>query len=430
MFTVLFGSLFGLLFSGIWIGAALGLTGVIIMHFWGPGIGLLGSATWDAINIYALTTLPGFMFMGQVIEESGISKRIYDTVTPLMARLPGKLLQSNILISAMFAAVVGSSSANCAIVGTVAIPELRRRKYDERLVLGSICVSGTLGLLIPPSGAFIIYGIMSDTSIAALFAAGTVPGILLALAFMMYVGIVGIRRPSIAPAEEKPLPFKETLISLSRVWPLVLLMVACILPIYIGWCTPVEGAGIGSLAAIIIGSIFGKYNWQAFKTSLLKATETSAMIFFLIIGAMILSVSVSVIGAPRALVLWIGGLPLSPMVILLIIYLMYIIMGCFLDGISMVLVTLPFIVPTISALGFDLLWFGVIVVLVTEIGLATPPVALNLYVVQGIAGPKTSLTDIFLGAIPFLLIAIGVMFLLTAFPSIATFFPHAIGLGL
>ena len=428
MFTALFGSLFALLFSGVWIGAALGITGIIIMHFWGPGIGLLGSATWDAINIYSLTTLPGFIFMGEVIEESGISARIYDAMTPLMARLPGKLLHSNILVSAMFAAVVGSSSANAAIVGSVAIPELRRRKYDERLVLGSVCVAGTLGLLIPPSGAFIIYGVMADTSIAALFAAGTVPGILLALAFMTYIAIVGIRRPSIAPAEEKALPFKETLISVSRVWPLVLLMVSCILPIYAGWCTPVEGAGIGSLFSIIIGSIFGKYNWRALKTSLVKATETSAMIFFLVVGAMILAVSVSVIGAPRALVMWVGDLPLPPIAILFIIYLMYIIMGCFLDGISMMLVTLPFIIPTISALGFDMLWFGVELVLVIEIGLATPPVALNLYVVQGIAGPKTSLTDIFLGSLPFLWITLGMMFLLTAFPQIATFFPHAIGL--
>jgi len=328
----------------------------------------------------------------------------------------------------MFAAVLGSSSSNAAVVGSVAIPELRKRKYDDRLTLGSIAVAGTLGLLIPPSGAFIIYGVMANQSIAALFAAGTIPGILMALGFMTYIGIRGMLTPSIAPAEEKTMPLKATLLSLTRIWPLVLLMILAVVPIYAGWATPVEAAGIGSLAAIIVGIVFGKLNWQGVKKCLVKSTEVSGMIFFLIIGAMLLSVSVSTLGVPRAIVLWVGGLPLSPTVIMLIIYLMYIIMGCFLDGISMMLVTLPFIIPVVGSLGFDLLWFGVVLVLVIEIGLVTPPVGLNLYVIQGIAGAKTSLTDIFMGALPFLVITLGITLLVTAFPQIATFFPHAIGL--
>lgn len=428
MWLVLFGVLFGLLLGGIWIGAALGITALIIMHFWGGGINLVGSATFEAINIYALLTLPGFIFMGQIVGESGLSERIYNSVSPLMARFPGKLLHTNVLVCAMFAAVMGSSSANAAVVGSVAIPQLRERKYSDRLVLGSVAVAGTLGQMIPPSGALIIYGVMADESIAALFAAGTVPGILMALAFMSYIGIKGILTPSIAPAEEKGLPFKATLLSLLRVWPLVILMVACIAPIYAGWCTPVEGAGIGSLAAIIIGSTCGKLNWQRIKTSLVQATETSCMIYFLVIGAMLLAVSLSTLGAPRALVLWVGGLPFSPTVILMLICLMYIMMGCFFDGISMELVTLPFVIPILASLGFDLLWFGVILVLVIEIGLVTPPVGLNLYVIQGIAGPKTSLTDIFLGSLPFLVITLGTMFLVTALPQLATIFPQVLGL--
>lgn len=429
MWPALFGSLFGLLLSGIWIGAALGITALVIVHFFGSGISILGSGTWEAINIYSLTTLPGFIFMGQIIQESGLSARIYDGASPLMARLPGKLLQSNILVSAMFAAVLGSSSANAAVVGSVAIPELRKRKYHERLVLGSITVAGTLGLLIPPSGGFILYGVMAQQSIGALFAAGTLPGIIMALAFMSYIGIVGIINPRIAPEEERPQPFKPTVLSLIRVWPLVLLMVVAIGPIYAGLATPVEGAGIGSLAAIIIGLIFGRLNWQRIKESLRKATETSAMIFFLIIGASLLSIAVSSLGAPRALVMWVGGLPLSPVIIMLIICLLYIIMGCFLDGISMMVVTLPFIVPVVGSLGFDLIWFGVVLILVIEIGLVTPPVGLNLYVVQGIAGPKTSLTDIFMGSMPFLLITLGVIFLVLTFPQIPMLFPRLIGLG-
>lgn len=428
MWTALFGSLFALLLSGVWIGAALGITAIIVLHFWGVGINLLGSAVWDAVNIYALTTLPGFIFMGQVIEASGISGRIYENVSPLMARLPGKLLQSNILISAMFAAVLGSSSANAAIVGSVAIPELRKRKYDEQLLLGSVCVGGTLGLLIPPSGAFIIYGVMANASIAALFAAGTIPGILLAMGFMLYIGIKGILTPTIAPAGEKGLPFKATSLALIRVWPLVVLMVICILPIYLGLCTPVEGAGMGSVGAIIIGRVFGKLDWRAIKVCLSKATETSVIIFFLIIGASLLSVSASTIGLPRAIIEWVKDLPLSPVAILILIYVMYIVMGCFLDGISMMLVTLPFIVPVITSLGFDPVWFGVQTVLVIEIGLVTPPVGLNLFVVQGIAGSETSLADIFKGSFPFLVITFAMMILLTVFPKIATLLPQLIGL--
>ncbi len=205
-------------------------------------------------------------------------------------------------------------------------------------------------------------------------------------------------------------------------------MILAVVPIYVGWATPVEAAGIGSLAAIIVGIVFGKLNWQGIKKCLVKSTEVSSMIFFLIIGAMLLSVSVSTLGVPRAIVLWIGGLPLSPTVIMLIIYLMYIIMGCFLDGISMMLVTLPFIIPVVDSLGFNLLWFGVVLVLVIEIGLVTPPVGLNLYVIQGIAGAKTSLTDIFMGALPFLVITLGITLIVTALPQIVTFFPQAIGL--
>jgi len=428
MWLALFGTLFGSLLSGVWIGAALGVTAIIIMHFWGPGLGLLGSVAWDALNMYALTTLPGYIFMGLIIEESGIGKQIYDNISPLMARFPGKLLHSNIVISAMFAAVLGTSTGTAAIVGSVAIPELRRRKYNERLLIGSICTAGTLGLMIPPSGAFIIYGAMADTSIAALFAAGTIPGIALALGFMSYIGIKGILTPSIAPVEERALPLKATLLSLIRVWPLVVLMLVAVGPIYLGLCTPPEGAGIGTLGAIILGRLVGKLNWQGIKASIVRATETSAMICFLIMGAMLLAVSVSTIGAPRALILWVGNLPLSPIVILISIYVMYMIMGCFIDGISMMLMTIPFIVPLISNLGFDLVWFGVVLVLVIEIGLVTPPVGLNLFVLQGIGGPKTLLSDVFLGSLPFLVVTLIVIGLTTAFPRIVTFLPHAIGL--
>jgi C4-dicarboxylate transporter DctM subunit len=428
MWWALFGSLFTLLFSGVWIGAALGLTGLIIMHFWGGGIHLLGGIAFEGINSYSLTALPAFIFMGQIIVESGLSKHIFENISPLMARLPGKLLQANVLLSGMFAAALGSSTANAAVVGSVSIPELRSRKYDERLVLGTVCVSGTLGLLIPPSLAFILYGVLADVSIAALFAAGTVPGIVMVAAFMAYIGIKGTITPSIAPEEEKGLPFKDTMLCLIKIWPLIIIILVCCGPIYIGWTTPTEAAGVGALGAVIMGRLFGKMNLQTIKNALVNTAEASATLFFLFIGAMILGASVSTIGAPRTVVDLVGGLSVSPTVLLMGIYLMYIIMGCFLDGISMQLVTLPFILPILDTIKVDRLWFGVIMVLLIEIGLVTPPVGLNLYVVQGIGGPGTSLSDIFWGSFHLLLVTIGVMLLLTFFPQIATFFPHAMGM--
>lgn len=428
MWAALFGTLFGLLFSGLWIGAAIGITGIIIMQFWGPGITMLGGIVWEAINIYSLLALPGFIFMGQIILESGLGSRIYEAVSPLTARFPGKLLHSNVLLTAMFAAVLGVSTANVAVVGSVAIPELRRRKYNERLLLGTICAGGTLGLLIPPSAALIMYGVMANTSTAALFAGGTIPGIMIVVLFMSYIGIKGKLTPTIAPIEEKGLAFKATLLSLLRVWPLVILMFACIGPIYLGWATPSEAAGVGAVSAIIIGCIFGKLNWQAVKASLMNTALTMTMIFFLFLGARILAVSVSILGIPRAIVLMIGELPLSPITILMLIYLMYIIMGCFMDGLSMQLLTIPFIVPIILSLGFESVWFGVVMVLIIEIGMVTPPVGLNLFVVQGIGGAGTSILDIFMGSLPFLVLLLVGMVILTFFPELVTILPQVLGL--
>jgi len=428
MLAAFFGSLFGLLLSGAWIGVALGITAIVIMEFWGGGIVALGSAVWSSLNIYSLCALLGFIFMGQILLVSGLAIRIYDSVLPLMARFPGKLLHSNIAISAMFAAVLGSSTANAAVVGSVAIPELRKRKYNERLLLGTVCIGGTLGLMIPPSNGFILYGVMANTSIAALFAAGTIPGIIMALLFMTYIGIKGKLTPTIAPVEEKRVPVKATLLSLLRIWPLVIIMFACVGTIYIGFCTPVEGAGIGAFTSIIMGRIFGNLGWQQIKAALVQTTEISAMLFLLVLGAMLMSVSICQVGLPRSIVLGIAELPLSVMHIVLLIFLMYLIMGCFIDGISMLVATMPFVAPIIVNLGLDSIWFGVALILIIEIGQVTPPVGVNLFVVQGIAGPGTSLSDIFLGTLPFVMTNMAVFALLTAFPQITTFLPSLLGL--
>jgi len=429
LLPTLVGSLFGLLLSGVWIGAALGLTGIIIMMLWGGGVSLLGTTVWNAINHYALAAIPGFLFMGQILLQSGIGTRMYDSLFPLMARFPGKLLHSNIFLSAMFAAVLGISTANAAIVGSVAIPELRKRKYDEGLLLGTVCMGGTLGILIPPSAALILYGVMAEVSIAGLFAAGMIPGLLMALFFMSYIGIKGIITPGIAPTEEKALPFRATLRSVVRIWPVLVISIATLVPIYVGLVTTTEAAGVGALASMIMARLFGKLDWQRIKTSLINAAELSAMIFFLVTGAMILSISISSLGIPRALVVAVGGLQVSPMIIFAVIFVMYLVLGCFIDTISLMIMSIPFVCPILRDLGFDMIWFGIMLILVIEMGLVTPPVGLNLFVTQAIAGPGTTMMTVARGSVPFLLLTLVVVVLLAIFPEIVTFLPRILGFG-
>jgi len=428
IWAALLGSLFSLLLSGAWIGLALGITGIVIMQVWGGGVPLLASACWASLNLYGLTAIPIFLFMGQIILNSGISARIYDSVSPLLARLPGKLLHSNVVVSGMFAAVFGSSTACAAAVGSIAIPELRRRRYDDRLVLGSICMAGTLGLMIPPSGQFILYGSIAEVSVAALFAAGMVPGITMIVLFMIYIGIRGAITPHIAPVEERALPFKETVRPLLGLWPLIILMVACIGPIYAGLATATESAGIGAFASIIVCRTVGTLRWKTMWESLKGATRITCMLFFIVLGAMILAKAVSTLGLPRHLIEWVGSLPVPSAAVLVGIYIMYVILGCFFDGISMMLMTLPFIYPIIIGMGFDPLWFGVLLVLVIEIGQVTPPLGVNLFVVQGIAGHETAIGDVFRGTIPFLICTFVVLAIITIVPDVVHWFPNLLGL--
>jgi C4-dicarboxylate transporter DctM subunit len=420
--------LFSLLFSGVWIAVALGVAGIVIMEVWGGGIPLLASVLWSSLNIYELAAIPAFLFMGEIILHSGISRKMYDSVSPLLARLPGKLLHSNIVLSAMFAAVFGSSAACAAAVGSVAIPELDRRGYDKRLVLGSVCVAGTLGFMIPPSGQFILYGAVAQVSVAALFAAGTVPGIMMTVLFMMYLVVQGIMTPQIAPAEEKALPFKNTVRPLLGLWPLVVLMIACVGPIYAGLATPAEAAGIGAFASVIVGRTMGNLTWKAIWDSLRDTTRITAMLFFIILGAMILASAVSTLGLPRHLIEWVGGLPVSSVVVLMCIYILYLILGCFFDGISLMLMTLPFVSPIVIGMGFDPIWFGVFLTLVIEIAVVTPPLGLNLFVVKGIAGPETTISDIFLGSMPFLVCTLIMLAIITVFPGVVSWLPRLLGL--
>jgi tripartite ATP-independent transporter DctM subunit len=420
-------SMFGLLFLGAWIGVALGITGIIIMHIWGGGIPLRGGVLWSSLNIYGLTAVPAFVFVGEVILRSGLSALAFESISPLAARVPGKLLQVNIVLCTIFAAVFGSSTACAAAVGSIVIPELRQRKYNEELILGTICVAGTLAFMIPPSSQFVLYGSLANVSIGALFAAGVVPGLMMSSLFMGYLGIKAHFSPEITPFEEKRIPFKQTILPLLKLWPLVLIMVLCVGPIYAGLATPTESAGIGAMASIVIGLIFGKlkvkFLWQCLKDT----SKVCCMLFFIIIGAMAMSTAISQLGLPRQVIEWIGNLAVSPLVIMAAIYLLYIILGCLFDGISMMVMTLPFVYPIVLHLGYDAVWFGVMLCLLIEIGMVTPPVGMNLFMVQAVAGPGTTIGQIFRGSIPFLICSLIVLGIITFFPVAVTWLPSIIG---
>jgi C4-dicarboxylate transporter DctM subunit len=426
VWIVMFVCMFSLLFMGTWIGVALGVTGIIIMEIWGAGISLLASSMWGSLNLYGLTAVPGFLFVGEVILRSGLSALAFDAISPISSRIPGKLLQVNIILCAIFAAVFGSSTACAAAVGSIVIPELRKRNYKEELILGTVCVAGTLAFMIPPSAQFVLYGSLVNVSIGALFAAGVVPGLMMAGFFMLYLFYAGKMHPEICPGDSEKVPLKQQMIPLLRLWPLVVIMAACVVPIYAGWATPTESAGVGAVASIVIGMIFGKLRLRSLKECVRETSKVSGMLFYIIVGASIMSAAISQLGLPRQVIEWISGLQVSPIWIMAAIYLLYGILGCLFDGISMMVMTLPFIYPIVLHLGYDPIWFGVVMCLLVEVGMVTPPVGMNLFIVQAVAGPGTEVNTIFRGSIPFLVGSVAVLVLITICPELVTWLPSLI----
>ena len=425
IWIVLLVSLFGMLFLGQWIGVALGLTGAIVMFVWGGGFSLLGSELWASLNIYGLTAIPGFVFVGEVIMRSGLAGKAFQAIAPLAQRLPGKLLQVNILLCAMFAAVFGSSTACAAAVGAIVIPELRQRGYNEELILGTVTVAGTMAFVIPPSSQFILYGSIVNAPIAALFLAGTIPGLLMAGLFMLYLAFKSRISPEIVPQEEK-VPLGRALLSLLTLWPLFVIMVLCVAPIYLGVATPTEAAGLGAFAAILVGKFFGDLKFRSMWVCLRETTKVLCMLYFIIVGAMVMSAAVSQLGLPRQVIEWIGAMDVSPFVIMAAIYLLYVCLGCLFDGISMMFMTLPFVFPIVFLLGFDPVWFGVALCLLMEISIVTPPVGMNLYIVKAVAGPGTEVSTIFRGSVPFLICSVITLCIITFFPKIVLWLPELV----
>ncbi len=415
--------LFGSLALGLWVGFALIAVGLVAMLVAAPAPASLVFATkvWGGLSVWDLTALPMFIWMGEILVRSRLSSDMFSGLAPFTARLPGRLLHVNVLGCALFAAVSGSSAATTATIGRMSLPELRARGYDDRMAIGTLAGSGTFGFLIPPSIILIVYGAATEQSIARLFLAGVLPGLMLAALFAGYIMIWAMLNKDKMPPAEPPVGRREAFRAAARLLPVVGLILAVIGSIYLGIASPTEAAVIGVAGAVILASATGALAWADFLESLRAATVTTCMIAFILAGAAFLTVAMGYTGIPRELARAIGAMELSPYALLAMLTVFFIVMGMFLDGISIVVLTVSIILPMVTAAGIDPIWFGVFLVLVVEMSQITPPVGFNLFVIQTITG-----RDIFAVAryaAPFfglLVLAVG---LLSLFPEIALWLP-------
>lgn len=416
---LLSGGLAVLLTSGAILGAALGLVGMALLYFQANGATPLAiTASWNMLTDFTLSAVPLFIFLGEILLASGISKRVYNGLTPLFARVPGQLLHTNIAVCTLFGAVSGSSTSTAAAIGSVGYPELRSRGYEPGMVVGSLAAGGTLGLLIPPSLALIIYGATQNVSIGTLFIAGMLPGLMIACAFSIWIILRTKFGGPVAPESEGRMDWLAVVRGLKEIWPLPIVIFFVLGTIYLGIATPTESAALGVVASIVLGMTWGNLDlpklWQAFK----NASFMFAAIGMILLGTVILSQAVSLLGIPRSAVDAISGFGLGPYGILLLIVIVYIVLGCFFDGISLLLMTLPITFPMIIGLGFDPIWFGIVVTLLVEIGMITPPMGLNLFVLTSISKNEVDLTTAAKASLPYWLILLGAVGLFTLFPEL------------
>jgi tripartite ATP-independent transporter DctM subunit len=421
---VLLVSLTVMLVAGQWMAFALGVVGMLIMYLSKGVLGLqsLSSVVWNTANSYILIAVPMFLLMGEVILRSGVSTYFYRGVVVLLGRLPGGLLHANIFSCAIFAAVSGSSVATAATVGTVAIPEMRKRGYDARPLLGSLAAGGTLGILIPPSIIMVLYGALVEESIARLFMAGVLPGLLMAGIFMIFIAIQLMVYPHLAPPRTRDASDRPPIVDLLHVFPVLGLLIVVLGGIYVGFTTPTEAAAVGAAGALVLAAGYGGLNRQVFAKSIMATVKTTCMVTLIIIGAQILSAALTYSGVSRAVSEWILALGLSKWVFFLALVVLYLVLGCFVDGISMIYMTLPVLIPVIKAFGFDLVWFGIILTILIELGQITPPVGLNLFAIHAISGGR-SFSDVVIGSMPYCLLMLFVILLLCFFPEIALWLP-------
>jgi tripartite ATP-independent transporter DctM subunit len=428
MSLVLLVGLLILLGAGLWVAFALTATGLAALHFLSniPVGQSLSTSFYGASVSWELAALPMFIWMGEVLFRSRLSEEMFNGIAPWVGRIPGRLLHTNIIGCGIFAAISGSSAATAATIGKMSIPELTGRGYDRKQVLGTLAGSATLGLLIPPSIILIVYGVATEQSIARLFVAGILPGLLLMVMFAGYVGIWSGMNPSGVPAdEEESLPLAEKFRRSKPLIPVVLLIVGIIGSIYAGLASPTESAAVGVALAHLLSWRGGSLSWATCMEALMGTVKTSTMIAFILVGAHFLTVSMGFTGIPRELATWINTLSLSPYMLLLALTAFFILLGCFLDGISVVVLTTSVILPMVQAAGIDLMWFGIYLVIVVEMSQITPPVGFNLFVIQGLTGDN--IIRIALAALPYFLLLLAGVFLISIFPEIVTYLPGKMG---
>ncbi len=410
--------------SGIWVGISMiGVSTIGMMMFTSRPVGdAMATTMWSMGSSWSLTALPLFVWMGEILFRTKLSENLFKGLSPWLARLPGGLIHVNVLGCAIFAAISGSSAATVATVGKMSIPELRKRNYPESFLLGTLAGSGTLGLLIPPSIILIIYGVTVEESIAKLFIAGVIPGIALALLFMIYVVAWSLKNKNIMPIISEDFSFLEKIKKSGQLMPVVFLIFAVIGSIYAGIATATEAASLGVLGALILSYFQKSLTKESFTKSLLGATKTSCMIAFILAGSSFLTLAMAFTGLPKNLAAFIDTLQLSPYMLLLVLTLFYIILGMFLDGISAVVLTMAIIEPMIRQAGFDMIWFGIYLVIVVEMAQITPPVGFNLFVLQGMA--KKDMGFIARSAFPLFLLMILAVVVIIAFPELALWLPE------
>ena len=413
-----------LLGSGVWVALSMiSVSAIGMMLFTTRPVGdAMATTIWGTSSSWTLTALPLFVWMGEILFRTKLSENLFKGLSPWLSKLPGGLVHVNVVGCALFAAISGSSAATVAKVGKMSIPELRKRKYPEKLLLGSLAGSGTLGLLIPPSIILIIYGVTIEDSIAKLFMAGILPGIMIALIFMSYVVIWSIINKKLMPKSLETFSLTAKIKRSKQLLPVIILIISVIGSIYTGIATATEAASLGVVGALILSFFQGTLSKETFRLSLLGATKTSCMIAFILAGSTFLSLAMGFTGLPRNLAIWIEEMNLSPYTLIFALTIFYIILGMFLDGISAVVLTMAIIEPMIRQAGFDMIWFGIYLVIVVEMAQITPPVGFNLFVLQGMANKDMGF--IAKSAFPLFLLMVLAVIIIIIFPEIALWLPE------
>ncbi len=424
--AIIMGLLIALIFSGLWIQMAVGACAVVYIYLiqgFG-GLKALGIVSWGSAESYTLSAIPLFVFMAEILLGSGLSTRLYNGISPLIRKLPGGLLHTNVVGCGLFAAVSGGSAPTAAAMGTVALPELGKKGYNRKLAAGSLAAGGTLGILIPPSITFIVYSMFTDTSIAQLFMAGVVPGIALMLLYMVYIAIRATLQPELAPAysgsADEKVNYRQCLFD---ILPLLILIVIVLGSIYGGIATPTEAGAIGTFGAIIIARMYKSFSMNIMKTALRRTLVLSGNVLFIVFVSMIFAYATARSGVGEDLVDWFQALGLSQYQFLFGALVFYGVLGCFMEGLGMIAITVPILYPTLVAYGIDPIWFGVYIVILVELGQLTPPLGVILFVVAS-TWEEISIEEVVLGVLPFYLIIVAFVFLLIFFPDLALWFPR------